>query len=161
MPSTSNRSGGDFLAKKSDVTKLRQQLPVLADVLVIDDETFDADRLQATLRVLLGYDIEVRRAATVATAVDCVLNRMPELVFLDDCLKPSDTATDTIPFLRRAGFEGPIVVISGQVTRARRQVLMGIGATEVIHKDDVDSVRLAEAMLRVYGQPPTVSAAKK
>ncbi len=156
MASTSNRSGGDFLAKKSDVTKLRQQLPALSDVLVIDDETFDADRLQATLRVLLGYEIEVRRAATVATAVDCVLSQKPELVFLDDCLKPSDTATDSIPFLRRAGFDGPIVVISGQVTRSRRQVLMGVGATEVIHKDEVDSVRLAEAMLRIFS--PTVSA---
>lgn len=152
MPSTSNRSGGsggDFLAKKSDVTKLRLQLPSLKDILVVDDETFDADRLQATLRVMFGYDIEMRRAATIAKAVDCVLNRQPEMVFLDDCLKPSDTATDTIPYLRRAGFSGPIVVISGQVTRKRRQELMDIGASEVIHKDDVDSVRLAEAIVRV------------
>ncbi len=161
MPSSSKRSGGDFLTKKSDITKLRQQLPDLKDVLVIDDETFDADRLQATLRVMLGYDLEVRRAATIASAVDCVLSRVPELVFLDDCLKPSDTATDSIPFLRRAGFEGPIVVISGQVTRSRRQVLMEIGATEVIHKDDVDSVRLAEAMLRVYGAPAAPVSVKK
>jgi len=131
----------------------------LHDILVVDDETFDADRLQATLRVLLGYDIELRRAATVATAVDSVLSRMPELVFLDDCLKPSDTATDTIPFLRRAGFNGPIVVISGQVTRKRRKILMETGATEVIHKDEVDSVRLAEAMVRVY--PPESPAAAK
>ncbi len=150
MPSSSNRSGGDFLAKKSDITKLRLQLPALKDILVVDDETFDSDRLQATLRVMFGYDIDMRRAATVASAVDCVRNRRPELIFLDYCLKPSDTATDTIPFLRRAGFDGPIVVISGQVTRKRRQELMNIGAAEVIHKDDVDSVRIAEAMVRVY-----------
>lgn len=161
MPPTTNRSGGNFLAKKSDVTKLRLQLPGLKDVLIVDDETFDADRLQATLRVMFGYDTAMRRAATVATAVDCVLNSKPELVFLDDCLKPSDTATDTIPFLRRAGFEGPIVVISGQVTRKRRQELIGIGAAEVIHKDDVDSVRLAEALLRVYDGIPGANAAGK
>lgn len=161
MPSITNRSGGDFLAKKSDVTKLRMQLPSLKDILVVDDETFDADRLQATLRVMFGYDTAMRRAATIATAVDCVLSSKPELVFLDDCLKPSDTATDTIPFLRRAGFEGPIVVISGQVTRKRRQELMGIGAAEVIHKDDVDSVRLAEALLRVYANNGALNVAKK
>ena len=46
MPSTTNRSGGDFLTKKSDITKLRMQLPSLKDILVVDDETFDADRLQ-------------------------------------------------------------------------------------------------------------------
>ena len=150
MTSASNRSGGDFLAKKSDITRLRLELPALSDILVVDDETFDADRLQATLRVMFGYDVKVRRAATVGSAVDCVLKQNPELIFLDEHLKPSDTATDTIPFLRRAGFSGPIVVISGQVTRKRRQQLMDIGAAEVIHKDDVDSVRLAEAMLRVY-----------
>ena len=81
MPSTTNRSGGDFLTKKSDITKLRMQLPSLKDILVVDDETFDADRLQATLRVMFGYDTAMRRAATIATAVDCVLSSKPELVF--------------------------------------------------------------------------------
>ncbi len=32
----------------------------------------------------------------------------------------------------------------------RRATLMSAGATDVIHKDDVDSVRLAEAMVRVF-----------
>ncbi len=142
-------SGGDFLAKKSNVTKLRKSLPELKTVLVVDDEPFDADRLKATLRVMFGYDLDVQRAATLGTAVDHVLKAKPDLVFLDDILKPSDNAVDTIPFLRRAGFEGPIIVLSGQVTRKRREVLLAAGANEVIHKDEVDSVRLAEALIRV------------
>lgn len=144
-------SGGEFLAKKSDITKLRKELPALKDVLIVEDETFDADRLKATLRVMFGYDLDVRRAATLATALDCVIARKPELVFLDDVLKPSDNASHTIPFLRRAEYAGPIVVVSGQVTNRRRSELMDAGATDVIHKDDVDSVRLAEALLRVFG----------
>lgn len=148
---SSGNTGGDFLAKKSDVTKLRQAVPALTDVLVVDDEAPDADRIRATLRVMFGYDVEVRHAATLGSAVDCVLNRKPQLVFLDDILKPSDRATDTIPFLRRAGYEAPIVVISGQVTKKRRLELMNAGATDVIHKDDLDSVRLGEALLRVFG----------
>lgn len=143
-------SGGDFLAKKSTVTKLRKSLPELKDVLVVEDETFDADRLKATLRVMFGYDLKVQRAATLGSAVDHVLKSKPELIFLDDILKPADNAIDTIPFLRRAGYEGPIVVVSGQVTRKRREQLVNAGASDVIHKDDVDSVRLAEALLRVF-----------
>ena len=143
-------SGGDFLAKKSDLSQLSKKLPKLSHVLIVEDETPDADRLRATLRVILGYDINVRRASTLGAALDAVIARQPELVFLDDVLKPSDTASHTIPFLRRAKYEGPIVVISGQVTRARKAELIGLGATDVIHKDDVDSVRLTEALARVF-----------
>jgi DNA-binding NarL/FixJ family response regulator len=164
MTSATSRSGGDFLAKKSDVNRLRKQLPPLKDVLVVEDEALDAERMKATLRVMFGYDLDVRRAATAASAVDCVLERRPELVFLDDILKPSDTATHTIPFLRRADYGGPIIVISGQVTRNRRTALMAAGADEVIHKDDLDSVRLAEALIRVLGEAgpaaPTASPEK-
>lgn len=150
MSSSSTGSGGDFLAKKSEMMRTRQGLPALKDVLIVEDELLDADRMFATLRVMFGYDLEVRRAGTLAAALDAVLSRKPEIVFLDDILKPSDDASQTIPFLRRAGYEGPIVVVSGQATRTRRTVLLTAGANDVIHKDDVDSVRLTEALQRVY-----------
>lgn len=130
--------------------RAREGLPTLTDVLIVEDETFDAERLTATLRVMFGYDLDVRRAATLASALDRVIEKKPEIVFLDDILKPSDDASQSIPYIRRAGYEGPIVVVSGQVTRTRRATLLGAGATDVIHKDDVDSVRVAEALLRVF-----------
>ena len=119
MSSGGSGSGGDFLARKSDATKARQSLPTVKDILIVEDETFDADRLKATLHVMLGYDIELRRASTLGSALDCVIARRPEIVFLDDFLKPTDNASQTIPFLRRAGYDGPIVVVSGQVDRQR------------------------------------------
>lgn len=152
MVSSSTGSGGDFLTKKSELMRARAGIPDLKDVLVVEDESMDADRMFATLRVMFGYELEIRRANTLASAVDFVMSRKPEIVFLDDILKPSDDATQTIPFLRRAGFDGPIVVVSGQVTRTRRTTLIAAGATDVIHKDDVDSVRLAEALQRVFGK---------
>ncbi|MBL8564224.1 MAG: response regulator transcription factor [Hyphomicrobiaceae bacterium] len=150
MASSKTKSGGDFLDKRSDVTKQRAKLPKLTNVLVVDDESFDADRLKATLHLMFGYDIDVRRAATLGRALDEVIARMPELIFLDDVLKPTDNASQTLPFLRRAGYTGPVIVVSGQVTRTRRTLLIEAGAADVIHKDDVDSVRLAEALQRVF-----------
>ena len=150
MASSSTSSGRDFLAKKSGVIRASQGVPNLKDVVIVEDETLDADRLLATLRVMFGYDVQVRRASTLVGAVDLVMERAPEIVFLDDVLKPSDDATQTIPFLRRANFHGPIVVISGQVTRTRRALLMAAGATEVIHKDDVDSIKLTETLQRIF-----------
>jgi DNA-binding NarL/FixJ family response regulator len=150
MASSTSGSGGDFLQKKSGIMRARSGMPVLKDVVVVDDENIDADRMLATLRVMFGYDVTVRRAATMNSAIDLVMAKTPEIVFLDDILKPSDDASQTIPFLRRAGYNGPIVVISGQVTRTRRTVLLTAGATEVIHKDDVDSVHLTEILQRIF-----------
>lgn len=150
MAASSTGSGGDFLTHKSAVMRTRAGLPALRDVLIVEDENLDADRLFATLRVMFGYTLDVRRANTLATALDAVLARMPELIFLDDILKPSDEATQSIPFIRRAGYTGPIVVVSGQATRSRRAILIEAGANEVVHKDDVDSVRLTEALDRVF-----------
>lgn len=153
MAASSTKSGGDFLAKRSGVTKSRSDLPKLKDILIVDDETFDADRLKATLHLMFGYDLDIRRAATLGRALDEVIARMPEVIFLDDVLKPNDNASQTLPFLRRAGYAGPVIVVSGQVTRQRRTLLLGAGANDVIHKDDVDSVRVAEALHRVFDKP--------
>ena len=146
-------TGGNFLAKKSDMTKSRKGLPDISDFLIVEDENFDADRLRATLHIMFGYAIQVRRAKTLGSALDAVIERRPELIFLDDYLKPSDNATQTIPFLRRCGYEGPIVIISGAVDRHRRTILIKAGAVDVLHKDDLDSVRVAEALERVHAVP--------
>lgn len=153
MAGSSNKTGGDYLAKRSGVTKSRADLPGITDILIVEDETFDADRLKATLHLMLGYDVEIRRAATLGRAIDEVIARRPEIVFLDDVLKPSDNASQTLPFLRRAGYDGPVVVVSGQATRRRKSVLKEAGAADVIHKDEVDSVRVAEALHRVFDKP--------
>lgn len=146
------KSGGDYLTKRSGLAKSRSGLPQLADILIVEDETFDADRLKATLHLMFGYEVEICRAATLGRALDEVISRRPEIIFLDDVLKPSDNAAQTLPFLRRAGYDGPVVVVSGQATRKRKSVLIEAGAADVIHKDEVDSVRVAEALLRVFSK---------
>lgn len=146
--------GGNILARKADVTKTRMGQPGLTDFLIVEDENFDADRLRATLHIMFGYAIQVRRAKTLGSALDAVIERHPEVIFLDDYLKPNDNATHTIPFLRRCGFAGPIVVVSGAVDRKRRTILIKAGAVDVIHKDDLDTVRVAEALSRVHAAAP-------
>jgi DNA-binding NarL/FixJ family response regulator len=150
MASGTSETGGDFLTRKSDATKVRQGLPHVSDVLIVEDKAFDADRLKATLHVMLGYDLTIRHAATLGSGLDAVIARKPSIVFLDDYLEPNDNASETIPYLRRAGYEGPIVVVSGELDRQRRVILMTAGASDVIHKDDLDSVRVAEALARSF-----------
>lgn len=149
MAAEFNTCGGSHLARKSELVAARTKLGTLDDILVIEDEMLDAERLTATLRVLFGYETEIRCASTLGDAVDAVISKRPSLVFLDDILKPSANAAQAIPLLRNAGFGGPIIVVSGQVTHSRRLSLLANGANDVIHKDDVDSVRVAEALARL------------
>lgn len=149
-----NRAGGNFLARKSDLTKSRKDGPAIESFLIVEDENFDAQRLRAALHIMFGYEIDVRHAKTLGSALDAVIARKPGIVFLDDYLKPNDNATQTIPFLRRCGYDGPIVVVSGEVDRPRRNMLVKAGAVDVIHKDELDSVRIAEALARIQGADP-------
>lgn len=149
-PETASGAGSEFLARKSDLTRMRQRIPGLKDVLIVDDNSFDADSLRANLNMMFGYGLTLRRAKTLGSALDCVIERKPDLIFLDDILPPSDTASTTLPFLRRCGFEGPIIIVSGEMTRMRRQEMLNAGAADVIHKDDLDSVRISEALSKAY-----------
>lgn len=151
MASSNSPTGGDILARRNEASWSKQALPPLANILIVEDETFDSDRLQATLSIVLGRETSVRCAPTLTLALDCVLEAMPDVVFLDDYLKPNDTASQTIPLLRRAGYEGPIIVISGEVDRRREAELKGIGAATALHKENVDSGSVTEALNRAFG----------
>ncbi len=151
-------TGGAFLARKSELAIKRQGKPRPSDILIIEDNVIDAERLTATLRSMFGYDLQIRTASTLAQALDSVIERRPDLIFLDDHLKPRDTAADTIPFLRRCNYEGPIIVVSGVLNRRRSAEMANAGAIAAIHKDGLDSGSIEEALAKVYDSIPPQTA---
>ena len=150
MVSADSGDGGDFLVRRNDVTLAKASLPILTNVLIVEDEGVDARRITAVLRIVLGRDVTLRLAPSLDRAVDEILQSLPDAVLLDDYLTPNDSALQTIPLVRRAGYHGPIIVVSGEVDRPRRIELRKAGAADIIHKDDVDSVNLSEALIRAY-----------
>lgn len=150
MASNNSKSGGDILTRRNAANWSKRNLPEIGDILIIEDETFDADRIQATLHIVIGREAQVRRAETLASALDRVLEKMPDMILLDDYLKPNDTASQTIPLLRRAGYDGPIVIISGEVDRRRTAELKAMGAASAIHKEEVDSGSVTEALIAAF-----------
>lgn len=138
------------MARRSEATHAKAGLPDLKNVLIVEDEGVDARRMTAVLRIVLGRDVELRLAPSLDRAIDEVIQLNPDVVFLDDYLKPNDSALQTIPLVRRAGYDGPIIVVSGEVDRPRRIELRKAGAIEIIHKDDVDSVNVSEALIRAF-----------
>lgn len=152
MTRASASSGGDYLAERNDASSTRGRLPRISEVVIVEDETIDADQLRAILNLMFGYGLKVRRANTLGSALDCVIERQPDVVFLDDNLQPPDRADHSIPYLRRAGFTGPIIVVSGEVTRQRGAVLKSIGADYVVHKDELNSTQAAAALTAVFAK---------
>lgn len=145
----SKGTGAEYLVEKSDLARLGKEMPKFQDIVVLEDERLDSDRLLATLRTIYGYDIEVRRARTLTSGVDLILARLPDLVMLDDYMGAVDRADDAIPLIRRAGFTGPIVVVSGALNRNRRTELMRLGVADAINKDDLDSGTIGKVLLQL------------
>ena len=163
MPNNPTRTGGAFLERKSVLAIARQGRPLFNNILIVEDAKLDADRLKATLHSIFGYDIVTRHAATLGSALDRVIEKQPDLIFLDDHLKPNDNAAHTIPFLRRCNYSGPIIVVSGLLDRKRSAILIRAGAAVAIHKDSLDSGSIAEALAKIQDQPampPTDTAAE-
>jgi CheY-like chemotaxis protein len=138
--------GPKHLARKNELVAALAKLHSPRDILLVETGHLDAERLTATLRVLFGYKAQIRTAATLPDAVDCFGGEHPNVVFLDDSPESSADAEKSIPMLRGAGFSGPIIVVSEKITSTRRARLLQSGANEVIRRDDVDSVSVAEAL---------------
>ncbi len=149
MSSGTKGTGADYLAHKSDLAKSRKDLPDYKDILIVEDEALASDRMAATLRGLFGQDLEVRRARTVNMAIDLMLKKLPDLIMLDDYVGPNDTALDSLPLIRHTKFTGPVIVVSGRMSRHRRAELLAKGADETINKDDLDSGSMSESLLRL------------
>jgi DNA-binding NarL/FixJ family response regulator len=150
---TRSGSGGEFLARRSDVVQGKNEvLPALRDIVLVEDFEADADRLTALLHIVLGREAVIRVAKSLDKAIDAVLKATPDLMILDDYLEPSDSALDTIPLVRRAGYEGPIIILSGELDRARGIALKKAGASGTIHKDNVNSVELGGLLVQVFSK---------
>jgi CheY-like chemotaxis protein len=123
------------------------------DEILIVDEAPEAERLTATLRVLFGYQHPIRYAASIGDALDGIAETTPSFTFLGD--RPSIDGEHAMAMLRRAGYGGPIIVVSSAVTPSCRARLIAAGASDVIHKDDLYSARVTEAFDRTRVPKPT------
>ena len=123
-------------------------MPDLMNFLIIDDSASDAGHLRACIRIVAGYQVNVREATTTVAALDAVKSETPQLVFTDH-LSPSDTAFATILKLRGIGYNGPVVVVTGHRDPATHRQLLAAGAVAVVDKDDLDAALLAQTLAKV------------
>jgi CheY-like chemotaxis protein len=143
------RVGRAFLARRSWLIKNSGTSVPISDAVIVDDSTMDADRLATSLRMVLGRDTSIRFSKTVEDMVTLLRAGHPDILMLDDNLNHIQKAETTIARARACGYHGPVIILSGLLTRQRVIQLSRLGPVDIIHKDDLDSTRLREAMLKL------------
>lgn len=152
--SSSDPTGRDYLERRSRLAKRLGEVSNFTRIQIIDDNKFDGDVLASALRKILGRQIDIDIVRTVNALHRQWTIARPDLVFLDDRLGPSGNASSSLPAIRKIGYEGPIIVVSGMMTRERRTMLIKLSAFDTMHKDDFDSLSLIEILLRVLDATP-------
>src|SRR5690606_36548380 len=105
---------GRYLERRSAIVKQIQGIGRPIKVVLVDDNDFDARRIDTSLRILLGSAVIVQLARTAEGVVRLIKRGFePDAVVLDDRLPPADTAETTLALVRAAGFAGPVIVLSG------------------------------------------------
>lgn len=123
-------------------------------ILVVERSAVDGDRMVATLRVLFGYQTRIDRTFSVPEAVAQLAAGMPTILLLGDTGNAADGAADDAALLaamaqlRTAGYEGPVIAITGLLNRSRRARLLSAGAIDAFHKDELCSERITQALRR-------------
>jgi DNA-binding NarL/FixJ family response regulator len=137
-----------YLERRSAVSKRVQALQRDVHVLIIEDEGVDASKMQTALKVMFGASAIVTVIADPKAIAVNLRGRSADIVLLDDRMADGSGAETTLPLLRSAGVKGPVILVSGLLSQARKATLARLGdIASIVHKDDADSVVLAEAIL--------------
>jgi DNA-binding NtrC family response regulator len=147
------RSGRDHLEHRSRLKVRLSELAPISNLLIIDDTSFDADVLASILRLVFDPGVRIRHVRFAREIRKALADEMPQLIFLDDRLGHGTSAEVSLNVIRTAGYGAAVIVMSGLLTRARRIELMKLGVGDVVHKDDINVARVAEAVLKVLDTP--------
>jgi DNA-binding NtrC family response regulator len=151
---SSASSGRDHLEYRSRLKLRLSAMAPITSILIVDDTTFDAEVLGSVLRLVFDPDVKVRHIKFARDIRKALMDDMPQLLFLDDRLGHGTSAEVSLNVIRTAGCQLPIIIMSGLLTRARQIELRRLGVADVIHKDDMNVARVAEAILKVVDAPP-------
>ena len=129
------------------------RLAKVTSILIVDDSIRDSEILSSSLRLVVGHDVKITLVQHLRALSRALSEGTPDVVFLDDRLGHVTTAEASLSLIRAAGYHHPVIIMSGLLTRTRQIELMRLGAADVVHKDDRNTARLSEAILKVLEKP--------
>jgi len=142
-------SGARVLARRAELERLKQQLPRFENFLIVDDSETVTRTIQAVLHAWYGFEVDIVAARSAELGLQATQSVTPDLLFLSDLIEAGGAATDNIPYLRRGGFDGAIVVVTQDYNRRRCHALETLGATAVMQRDSLSTLDLGELLVRL------------
>ena len=120
-------------------------------ILLVDDEPTENIILGALMRKVASYAITLHYVETVDDALGFIrASGAPlDMILMDNRLQPQADFRETVPELRRAGYIGPIGVISSSISDAYFQKIDDYGVDFRIDKAELDPTAI-EFILREY-----------
>lgn len=151
----------DHFASKLDAFRSDVVQALVKNMLIVGGVASDAQVLVSLLRASLGRQVEARSAIGLTAVTQSLAAQMPDLVVVRDNPAQSTRGADVLAHLRAAGFEGPVIAIYQRVLARDAVALHRAGALDVIEVDDLNSVRLFEALLKAaqLPSPPPIDVA--
>ena len=120
-------------------------------ILLVDDDPTENIILGALMRKVASYAITLHSVETVDDALGFIrASGVPlDMILMDNRLQPQADFRETVPELRRAGYIGPIGVISSSISDAYFQKIDDYGVDFRIDKAELDPTAI-EFILREY-----------
>jgi CheY-like chemotaxis protein len=120
-------------------------------ILLVDDDPTENIILGALMRKVASYAITLHYVETVDDALGFIrASGAPlDMILMDNRLQPQADFRETVPELRRAGYIGPIGVISSSISDAYFQKIDDYGVDFRIDKAELDPTAI-EFILREY-----------
>jgi CheY-like chemotaxis protein len=144
--------GAEHLDRRSAMQKRIHNLGLKPSLLVVEDRTEDAQFIETPLRRLFGKDVRVTVAPTVAAMIKALSEHAYSVIVLDDHMDGDKKAEHVLPLIQKSPNKCPVILVSALLTRNRIAELHRLGAHEILAKDDVGSVALGEAILRLLAK---------
>ena len=129
---------------QSDVGTWRQQSDSVS-VLVIDDDEDDAMLLRANLDAVAGANYNVTWASTYAEGLSAVQNNDYDVCLVDYQLGGMD-GVQLVREARAAGYDKPMVMLTGQRDRSVDLAAMDAGANDFLVKGRTDPALLERTL---------------
>ena len=140
--------GAPHLARRGAMINMARARLGKGRVLIADDSAADCKYLMTTIRIIVGSENDLVTAPSLRKAIEALEANPVDVIFIDDRISGIEKFETSMPQLRKAGFAGPVIVVSGFLSPERRRMLFELGAVDAIHKDDIEALRVSEAIVR-------------
>lgn len=119
------------------------------DLLVIDDDETEKRLFEIYAADLHQIEVRCRFALDMEEARRELQHSRPDAIFLDNRIAPYENFTATVPLLRQAGFEGPVVVMSASLYDPVFDRAADHGVAACVDKLELSAATLESYILRL------------